>query len=131
VAFCRLGFGKPAARQARERARVELVRLGRLRCALDRLWVGEHDPGNVRLRHPGDRDRVSRRVERDPIVCAEARRKQLQRGRLRLDPSARRTSPLSAIATSQKSQWTSSAMKRIRLSSQSLVGLPHEYSLAA
>ncbi len=66
---------KPSRKQLRECARVELVRLGGLRRALDRLRVGKHDPADMRLKDPRDRKRVSGRLEHDLIICTKAPRK--------------------------------------------------------
>jgi len=86
-------LGQKASReQLRQRARIALVGLRRLRRVLDRLRVREHNATDMSLDDPGDRERVAGRLEHHLIIPGETLREQLERRRRRLDP-ARTTHP--------------------------------------
>jgi len=78
-----------AGEQLRQRARVDLVRLRRLRYALDRLRVGQQDAIDVRLDDPRDREPVAARLQRHPVARGKAAREQLERLRLSLDSAGK------------------------------------------
>jgi hypothetical protein len=98
-------LGQKAGReQLRPRARVELVRLRRLRRVLDRLRVREHNTTDMRRDEPRDRQRVPPRLEHHLIIRSKAPGEQLKRRRRRLDspstahPAALRDRDLAEIA---------------------------------
>src|SRR5262249_13515850 len=81
---------QPGREQLCKRARVEAIRL-HLRVA-DRPHlqrIRDHHLSDVRGQDPRDRERVPGRLERDPIVTAEAASEQLQLARARPDPPGR------------------------------------------
>ena len=78
---------KAAGEQLRQRPRVDLVRLRRLRRALDRLRVGEQDAIDLRREDPRDRQPVAGRLQRHPIRCSQALRERLERRRIGLHPA--------------------------------------------
>ena len=102
-----------AGEERGQRPCVDLVRLGPdRRRSLDGLWVREDDP-RERFDQSSNRECVAGRLEGDHVFGAQVGRPPHHRRRISPNRPAERTRPASAMATSQKSRWTSSPMQRM------------------
>jgi hypothetical protein len=104
---------QPGGEQPRQRAGVAPVGFDlRLGDCPEFLPGCDDHARRVGFQHPGDRQRVARRLQRHLIVGSEAVRQDLQPLRGTRHATRGAHLPLSQIAISQKSRCTSSPMKR-------------------